>query len=219
MASFQTLPLAALVSIAAGSLIPNTAIAATFGSTAIGSDTISPVTDPAKQFLSNGDFLIQRMNPGKGDLGDGKNEKTWWEFDFSEQFTSITDTLSSAFLSVTLTPAFGSNNDGLRIRGNKYGFDFISKPFANLTSGQTQTVDINLFDYYSPSQILSYFNDKGGMFKMEYQDDAAVSRAQLTLGVGTPSQSVPEPASFLGLLVVGGAIGALKRRQKAEAES
>lgn len=217
MASFQKLPIVALISIAAGSLIPNTALAATFTSTAIGSTNINAVNDPAIQFLQNGNFLIQRMNPGQGDLGDGKNEKTWWEFDFSSQFSSITDTLSSAFLSVTLNPAFGSNNDGIRIRGNKYGFNFISKPFANLTSGQAQTVDINLFDYYSPSQILSYFNDKGGRFKMEYQDDALVSRAQLTLGVGTPSQSVPEPASLFGLLAVGGGLGALKRRQKPQA--
>lgn len=217
MASFQKLPIVALISIAAGSLIPNTALAATFTSTAIGSTNINAVNDPAIQFLHNGNFLIQRMNPGQGALGDGQNEKTWWEFDFSSQFSSITDTLSSAFLSVTLNPAFGSNNDGVRIRGNQYGFNFISKPFANLTSGQAQTVDINLFDYYSPSQILSYFNDKGGRFKMEYQDDALVSRAQLTLGVGTPSQSVPEPASLLGLLAVGGGLGALKRRQKPQA--
>jgi hypothetical protein len=217
MASFQKLPIVAMISIAAGSLIPNTALAATLTSTAIGSTDINSVTDPAKTLLRNQDFLIQRMNPGKGNLGDGKNEKTWWDFDFSSTLTSITDTFSSAFLSLTLTPEFGSNNDGVRIRGNDYGFDFITEPFANLTSGQSQTVEINLFDYYSPAQILSYFNDKGGRFKMEYSDDALVSRAELTLGIDIPTQSVPEPASILGLLAMGGTLSTLKRRPNREA--
>lgn len=217
MASFQKLPIVAMISIAAGSLIPHTALAATLTSTAIGKTDITPITNPATPFLKNGDFLIQRMNPGKGNLGDGKNEKTWWNFDFSPTLTSITDTLSSAFLSLTLTPEFKSNNDGVRIRGNKYGFDFITEPFANLTSGQSQTVEINLFDYYSPSQILSYFNDKGGRFKMEYSDDSLVSRAELTLGIGTSTQSVPEPTTILGLLAISGAFSALKRRQNREA--
>lgn len=217
MASFQKLPIVAMISIAAGSLIPNTALAATLTSTAIGSTDITSVTDPAKTLLRNKDFLIQRMNPGKGNLGDGKNEKTWWDFDFSSTLTSITDTFSSAFLSLTLTPDFGSNNDGVRIRGNDYGFDFITEPFANLTSGQSQTVEINLFDYYSPAQILSYFNDKGGRFKMEYSDDALVSRAELTLGIDIPTQSVPEPASILGLLAIGGTLSTLKRRPNREA--
>jgi hypothetical protein len=217
MASFQKLPIVAMISIAAGSLIPNTALAATLTSTAIGSTDINSVTDPAKTLLRNKDFLIQRMNPGKGNLGDGKNEKTWWDFDFSSTLTSITDTFSSAFLSLTLTPEFGSNNDGVRIRGNQYGFDFITEPFANLTSGQSQTVEINLFDYYSPAQILSYFNDKGGRFKMEYSDDALVSSAELTLGIDIPNQSVPEPASILGLLAIGGTLSTLKRRPNREA--
>jgi PEP-CTERM motif len=216
MASFQKLPIVAVILIAAGSLIPNAVLAATLTSTAIGNTDIPSISDPNRQFLNNGDFLIQRMNPGIGNLGDGRNEKTWWDFDFSDTLTSITDTLSSAFLSLTLTPEFGSNNDGVRVRGNLYGFDFISEPFANLTSGQTQTVEINLFDYYSPTQLISYFNDRGGRFKMEYRDDALVSRAELTLGIGTVSQSVPEPASILGLMAVGGAFGALKRRQKTE---
>lgn len=217
MASFQKLPIVAMISIAAGSLIPNPAMAATLTSTAIGSTDITSVTDPATTLLRNGDFLIQRMNPGKGNLGDGKNEKTWWDFDFSSTLTSITDTLSSAFLSLTLTPEFGANNDGVRIRGDQYGFDFITEPFANLTSGQTQTLEINLFDYYSPAQILSYFNDKGGRFKMESSDDALVSRAELTLGIGTATQSVPEPTTILGLLAISGAFSALKRRQNREA--
>jgi hypothetical protein len=215
MASFQKLPIVAIVSIAAGSLISNTALAATLTSTAIGSSNITSVGNPAQQLLKNGDFLIQRMNPGIGNLGDGKNEKTWWEFDFSSTLTSITDTLNSAFLSLTLTPEFGSNNDGVRIRGNQYGLDFISEPFANLQPGQTQTVEINLFDYYSPTQLLSYFNDKSGRFKMEYRDDALISGAQLSLGIGS-SQSIPEPTSVLSLLAVGGTLGTLKRRQKTE---
>lgn len=216
MASFQKLPIFAVISIAAGSLIPNPVLAATLTSTAIGNTDIPSISDPNQQFLNNGNFLIQRNNPGVGDLGDGKNEKTWWDFDFSDTLTSITDTLSSAFLSLTLTPEFGSDNDGVRIRGNQYGFDFISEPFANLQSGQTETVEINLFDHYSPSDLISYFNDKSGRFKLEYLDDALVSRAELTLGVGNISQSVPEPASILGLMAVGGALGALKRRQKTE---
>ncbi|MGB7275921.1 MAG: PEP-CTERM sorting domain-containing protein [Geitlerinemataceae cyanobacterium] len=216
MASFQKLSIVAVVSISAASLIPNTVLAATLTSTAIGNPHISSISDPNQQFLNNGDFLIQRNNPGRGDLGDGKNEKTWWDFDFSSTLTSITNTLSSAFLSLTLTPEFGSNNDGVRIRGNNFGFDFIQDPFANLQIGQAQTVEINLFDYYSPTDLISYFNDKGGRFKMEYRDDALVSRAELTLGVGEISQSVPEPASILGLLGIGGALSTLKRRQNKE---
>ncbi|HIK32138.1 MAG TPA: PEP-CTERM sorting domain-containing protein [Oscillatoriales cyanobacterium M59_W2019_021] len=217
MASFQKLSIALVVSIAAGSLIPHAASAATLTSTAVGSTDLVPITDPDRQYLNNGDFLLQRMNPGRGDLGDGRNEKTWWDFDFSDTLSSITDTLSSAFLSLTLTPAFGSDNDGVRIRGNNYGFDFITEPFANLTSGQEETVEINLFDYYSPTQIISYFNDKGGRFRMEYLDDSLVSRAELTLGVPDVARSVPEPATILGVLAVGGALGTLKRRQNREA--
>ncbi|RMG14266.1 MAG: PEP-CTERM sorting domain-containing protein [Cyanobacteria bacterium J055] len=217
MASFQKLSIALVVSIAAGSLIPHAASAATLTSTAVGSTDLVPITDPDRQYLNNGDFLLQRMNPGRGDLGDGRNEKTWWDFDFADTLSSITDTLSSAFLSLTLTPAFGSDNDGVRIRGNNYGFDFITEPFANLTSGQEETVEINLFDYYSPTQIISYFNDKGGRFRMEYLDDSLVSRAELTLGVPDVARSVPEPATILGVLAVGGALGTLKRRQNREA--
>ena len=216
MVSFPKLPIVAVISIAASSLIPNPVLAATLTSIAIGNTDIPSVSDPNQPLLNNGDFLIQRMNPGIGNLGDGRNEKTWWDFDFSDTLTSITDTLSSAFLSLTLTPEFGSNNDGVRVRGDLYGFDFISEPFANLTSGQTQTVEINLFDYYSPTQLISYLNDKSGQFKMEYRDDALVSRAELTLGIGAVSQPVPEPASILGLMAVGGVFGTLKRRQKTE---
>lgn len=216
MASFQKLSIATLVSIVAGSLIPHAASAAILRSTAVGSNNIAPISDPDREFLKNGDFLLQRIASDTGDLGDGRNDKTWWDFDFSQTLTSITDTLSSAFLSLTLTPELGSHNDGVRIRGNDYGFDFITEPFANLTSGQEQTVEINLFDYYSPTQIISYFNDKGGRFKMEYFDDALVSRAELTLGVSDVAQSVPEPASILGVLALGSVLGTLKRRQNRE---
>jgi hypothetical protein len=213
MFSWQNLSIFTIASILTSSLIPNTALAANLiTSTASGSSDIVPVNNLAQKSLKNGDFLIQRIPSDLEALGDGKNDRTWWDFDFSSTLTSITDTLNSAFLSLTLTPQTNSYNDGVKIRG----FDFITEPFANLQLGQTQTVNLNLLDYYSSTELISYFNDRGGLIKMEYVDDALVSDAALTLDIGNPVQSVPEPTSVLTFLAVGGAVSTLKRRQKQE---
>ena len=93
---------------------------------------------------------------------------------------------------------------------------FIGTPFDGLTIGQTQTIEIDLFDFFpNPKRLINAFNSVGGVMGWEYGDDAIISSAQLILSDGVvPPTSTPEPSTVLALLAGAGMFGCRKRQSQ-----
>ena len=149
---------------------------------ATGSPTPSKVTAP--DAVTNGDFLIQANQSGSLDplVGDGWDESTSWTFDFTQDpdFSSLTDStlLASAQLTLTLKPTHQFvNTDSLWLKD----LGLITKPIQSLRAGKTKTITIDLFDYFSPDQVVQALQSNAGKVSAVYQDDAIVSFAKLEL--------------------------------------
>jgi hypothetical protein len=133
--------------------------------------------------IINGDFVITRTSAGANTtLGDGIDEETAWEFDFSQDpnFNNFPSApLAFARLELTLIPksslvAF----DIVRIEG----LPEITNPpaFQGLPVDTPTTVEIELLDFYSSDDILQVLSE-GGQIPMVYADDSIVPFARLTL--------------------------------------
>lgn len=192
-------------------LIPSRAFSISISATAQGS--LTPPTAIFPNTVTNGDFLISANdNPDNFLIGDGREENTQWTLDFTQDRNfadfSTTELLTSAKLTLTLTTCCNIETDEFRIQT----LPSIATPsIQGLPRNTTQTLDLELLDFYSSSDILGVFNrNSGGLIPMAYFDDALVSFARLELS-NDRTQSVPEPSLILGILTVG-AIGSFSKR-------
>ncbi|MBF2025303.1 MAG: S8 family serine peptidase [Oscillatoriales cyanobacterium C42_A2020_001] len=147
---------------------------------AIAQGNSTPPTARYPNTVTNGDFLLGG-NAIATLVGDGLDEFTTWTFDLTHDpdFTDLTDTtlLASAELTLTLKTTFGIDTDGITIQG----LGSIVKPIRELEAGKTDTITIDLLDYFSPDTVVQAIQTNGGRLSATYQDDAIVSFAQLEL--------------------------------------
>lgn len=181
-------------------LSPGRSFAISISATSRGSLMLT--TDGFPKTVTNGDFLISGRENTR--VGDGKDERTDWTFDFTGDpnlsALSTTELLSSAKLTLTLTTCCKIETDKVTIRSLP---SIETNLIMGLPRNTTQTVELELLDFYSSSDILGVLNKgTGGTLPMAYFDDAIVSFAQLELS-DTSTQSVPEPSAMLGLLTLG----------------
>jgi hypothetical protein len=177
----------------------------------------SPTTSAVPFSVINGDFTIAQptMVDGNDVVGDGINEVTTWTLDFAGRpgYASFVThpPLTSALLTLTLTPGESFvSTDAFAIGG----LPSINSPAVQgLSVGSTQTVQVQLLDYYSSTQILGRLTSLSGKLNFIYQDDAVVSFAELKL------VSTPEPSTLIsaGTAVVVGLGYGWRRRRKARA--
>ena len=197
----------ACLSCAIGLAVPGEA--AVISATAQGS--LTPPTTSFPDPLTNGDFSIA-PNPGATDkpVGDGGDEETTWTLDFTTDpgFSdfSTSDPLTSALLTLTLSTCCDVATDRLKISGLPA---FETDLFTGLPPETTQTIDLNLLDFYSSNQILDALSPTGTL-AFKYEDDALVSFAQLELR-NNSAQSVPEPFSPLSAIAIAVLGGSWKR--------
>lgn len=203
--------------ISIGCLMPEDASAVVITATAQGD------TNPAiinGQSLQNGDFSI---TPNFfTTLGDGIDEFTNWNFDFNSDSNLQTfinaigqGSLTSAKLTLTLSPRGGFSTDATGIRGVNRIVDLPNIPGIPGV-GETDTIVLDLLNDYgfTSTQILGSFNSgNANVIPWYYADDAIISFSQLELEA-EDAQSVPEPASIISLLTVGtlGAGSALRKK-------
>ncbi|HIK32078.1 MAG TPA: PEP-CTERM sorting domain-containing protein [Oscillatoriales cyanobacterium M59_W2019_021] len=193
-------------------LIPNRAFSISISATAQGN--LTPPTAIFPDTVTNGDFLISANDdPDNFIIGDGQEENTRWTLDFTQDPNwvafSTTELLTSAKLTLTLTTCCNIETDEFRIQT----LPSIATPsIQSLPRNTTQTIELELLDFYSSSDILGVFNrNSGGLIPMTYFDDALVSFARLELS-NDRSQSVPEPSLILGIVTMG-AIGSFATRR------
>ncbi|MEO0967449.1 MAG: PEP-CTERM sorting domain-containing protein [Cyanobacteria bacterium J06639_18] len=213
MLNLKTLSIITAGFIAVGSFMSQTASAASITAVASGSESPDRVRGTS---LQNGDFTLTANNgTSTTNLGDGVDETTRWNFDFSGN-TNLNSFLSdgnlkSALLSLTLSPRSGLiTTDSTGIPG--VGSVRIPSIPGIPSRGDIGTVTFDLLDYgFDASGILNALTSgTANSIAWVYQDDAIISNAQLTL----ESESVPEPTSMLGLFILGAVgIGSLKRKQ------
>ncbi|MEM8638570.1 MAG: PEP-CTERM sorting domain-containing protein [Cyanobacteria bacterium P01_G01_bin.54] len=216
--------------------------AATFTDTATGS--LNPTQVDALSIIENGDFVIRHAHLFSPDfqptsatppIGDGKNEWTFWDFDFREDanFAAI-DThtqITSAILTLELY-AYRTGTDFLQIQGLEriQPTAITYQPYR-----QWSTVEVDLLDFYSADELHQAWTGQldtetfawgtarnedyvptAGILSMLYADDALVSSAEINITTTDPEETaVPEPGMFLGLAAIAG-IGFATRRLHAE---
>lgn len=155
--------------------------AITITDTATGSTT-PPITFDASDVI-NGDFLIWANDPVLTPaVGNGADEQTTWQFDYTAYPNLLPfPPLSSALLTLTLTPRAGDIITDQVIFGwsrNGYysGLPFIETlVIQGLPVGVTNTVQLELLDFFSSADILGVLTANGGRIPMRYSDDAVVS--------------------------------------------
>lgn len=217
MTKFKTISIITAGFITIGSLIPQSASAASITANVSGDENPGIVTGTS---IQNGDFTITANdgNPAFTTLGDGVDETVRWNFDFNND-TNLNSFLSeggltSAVLSLTLSPRSGLITTDSTGIPSVAGIAIPNIPGIP-SLGQIGTVEFDLLDYgFNANSILTALSSgTQNSISWFYQDDAIISNAQLTL-VSEDSQSVPEPTSMLGLFVLGlVGIGSLKRKQ------
>ena len=154
----------------------------------------SPVTASVPNTVVNGDFTNSQATIvlGYDIVGDGINEDTTWTLNFNPGYASF-DTaspLGSALLTLTLTPGESFvSSDTFAIAG----LSSISDPAIQGLSvvGSTRTVQIQLLDYYTSTQIITSLNAHSGRLDFVYQDDAVVSFSKLRA-----DRAPPEPSTI-----------------------
>ncbi len=149
--------------------------------------------------ITNGDFLIQtwpEMSVYEPAVGDGLDEMTTWAFDFTNDpdFESFKPSnLTSAMLTLTLTTNIAVYTDTVEIEGLSA---IITPEIQNLDAGVTTSVELELLDYYSDTDIIGALSANGGKLPMYYQDDAILISSELEL-TAELSPAVPEPATLI----------------------
>jgi hypothetical protein len=195
--------------ILAAILSPSRAFPISISATAQGS--LTPPTALFPNTVTNGDFLISASNDPL--VGDGQEERTTWTFDFTEDpnFSALATaaTLTSAKLTLTLTTCCNIETDELRIQTLPL---IETEIIQGLPRNTTQTIELELLDFYSTTDILGVLSQGiGGTIPMSYFDDSLISFARLELS-DDRLQSVPEPSLMLGFLALG-AIGAVSKKR------
>jgi hypothetical protein len=190
-------------------LTPMSAFPISISATAQGS--LTPPTALFPNTVTNGDFLISASNDPL--VGDGQEERTTWTFDFTEDpnFSALdtSASLTSAKLTLTLTTCCNIETDKLAIQTLP---SIETEIIQGLPRNTTQTIALELLDFYSSSDILGILgNGVGGKIPMSYFDDAIVSFARLELS-DDRLQSVPEPSLLLGFLTLG-TIGIVSKKR------
>lgn len=155
-------------------------ITASISATAIGNSAPPSVTRPEQ--LINGDFTITSFSDLAPIVGDGVDERTTWTLDFTQdsEIPSFHQTgeITSAFLTLELTPQLGNFTDIVGIVGLQ---PVESLEIRNLPLLETSTVVIDLLEVYSSDEILGALEASAGSIQMFYTDDAIVSLASLDL--------------------------------------
>ena len=186
--------------------------------TAAATGSVNPATANASVQTNtvNGDFTITDTSGLNRLIGDGADEATNWVFNFGSDPDvndfSIDDTLTSAMLTLTLTPGTPLNTDAVLLNG----LSSVRSPvFANLVPADgTTTVQIELLDYYTSESIMQKFEeDNYAQIGAYYADDAIVSFAELELVavVTPPTFAVPELQTFAMLAFCLAGVFAYKR--------
>lgn len=157
-----------------------------FDFTATGNPDPTPQTGSPGTSIRNGDFYIAPNNDNS--LGDGTDEFTRWIYDFRDRLDEIDgltpSTMETARLQVSMNG--GGGNDEIGIHG-----------LDNISTNGGESLDINLLDHYSPQEIIDQIQASQsstsagvtalpGQLLMEYQDDALLYRAQMTLVFDEP---------------------------------
>lgn len=189
-------------------LTPISAFPISIYATAQGS--LTPPTALFPNTVTNGDFLIAASNDPI--VGDGREERTTWTFDFTEDrnFSALatSSSLTSAKLTLTLTTCCNVETDRLTIQTLP---SIETEIIQALPRNTTQTIALELLDFYRSSDILGILNNGvGGIIPMSYSDDVIVSFARLELS-DNPLQPVPEPSLLLGFLTLG-TIGVVSKK-------
>lgn len=176
----------------------------------MGSGSLTPL-EPGVLELQNNDFLI-KSDFSDQPVGDGSNETTTWEFDFSESITSISPIdffLRGAFLNLTLKNRTNVETDLLQID--------ILEPINvedingfSTESQITQNVSINLLNFYSSNTLLSVFNRNQGRIPVTYRDDAIISNASLRL----TTEKTSEPSTIIAFITVNSLVFVLRYKKR-----
>ena len=148
--------------------------------------------------IVNGDFLIKRTGGTDTTQGNGRDEATTWVFDLTSDpkwgSFSTSEPLSSARLILTLKT--GSSlvvQDIIRIEGLA---DINTPQIQTLPNNTTATVEVELLDFYSSTEILNALTSGiEGRIPMYYADDAIISFAELRL---VSSTSPDDDGSIVG---------------------
>lgn len=223
---------ATALAIAFCALNPGTAKAASMISNIYGSPEPTQLKNApldGQTSIQNGDFTITRSG-ANSTLGNGVDELTTWGFDFTNspnlhKFQG-TKPLKSALLTLTLSPKSGlfpTDIFGIPGVGSIYVPNIPNLPEL----GQTGTLQLDLLDYgFTSAGILDGLKSAVGsniglgggqvfqssnaenVVPFRYSDDAIISYAELKL------ETVPEPTVTLGLLGLGIAGIAARRRKQ-----
>lgn len=149
-----------------------------------GSESFEKGTWPEK--VINGGFTIQAISDCSKLTGDGYDEYTWWEFDFTQcgdwKRMFAVKRLTSALFMLRLDPHDMEKTDAVRWLSSDDTFGGDSIPLRDLGHTGTVTVTIELLDHWSPEEIIeALMSGRRGVFAMEYGDDALIRRAELTI--------------------------------------
>lgn len=184
---------------------------------------------PPEPTLIHGDILVNFANDlgaTSSVVGDGKNEESWFVWDFSgdanfASFNASTDPLTSAWVTLDLKPTdqFYTTSDSLSIPGLSGSHSNPSSPLPGALPDSV-TIEFELIGTYSAGDILSKYLGGGafgpndelsnvpGALPGKYFDDSSVRSATMTL---TRGAAVAEPATMF--LVGLGAFGLLRTRR------
>jgi hypothetical protein len=174
--------------------------------------------------MRNGDFHIS-ANPAGAMTGDGIDEFTDWAFDFTGDPNYAVflagGTVDAAILTLTLRTDyfFGGVapitdrvivSDGSTAIWPQWNVpSYMNTPDAYGYETASISVDLIAQGGLLPSQVFGWLGSHGGLFPMNYGDDALVVDA--TLQLANRAQAVPEPGSLalagigaLGLIALRG---------------
>lgn len=160
----------------------------------------------------DGDFLV--WLPYDQILGDGISENHDWFVDFRSHanwtdFSHI-NKITSASLTLTLTPTSGVGNDALSVFFPGHA---ILRPteIQSLTPGVTATIHIDLLDYYSADEMLyaALGLSTPGRFRMGESNSVTIEYARVDFQGAQVSEPPTSALLFLGVA----GIGYLRRRE------
>jgi hypothetical protein len=175
---------------------------------ATGSQTPSQIPNPSLDdfIVINGDFRILLGAGPNVALGDGINEVTVWDFDFShdsqfDQFPTNAQ-LETARLTITIIPKSEMfANDTMRIAGLQ---PFSPAIYAELPLDSPSDLQLELLDFYTSQEILQALTAGNGKIAMVSGSNSIVSSAELVLVSGGPlvSQELSGAATLSGQVIL-----------------